>query len=201
MSRVSFLFLAFILFSCLRDNDPIISEEIITEIPKPARFNVCEFDLSDKAGTFELEGKWEFAGFFDTRSNTLDNLTCTARWAKFFFDGEDKKNVYKIILEIKPSKFSGENPACKDFPTFETTGFKTKISGCYNVSNEPLISFSITEKIYVDKLDFTTLEEEASDEEYFAGLQNAIRYEIDKNKLYIYTDRVHQKMVFLALEN
>lgn len=201
MSRISFLFLAFILFSCIRDNDPVIPEEIITEIPKPERFNVCEFDLSDKEGTFEIEGKWEFTGFLDTRYNSLDGLTCTARWAKFFFDGEDKENVHKIILEIKPSKFSGENPACNDFPTFETTGFKTKISGCYNVSNEPLISFSITEKIYVDKLDFTTFEEAAADEEYFAGLQNAIRYEIDKNKLYIYTDRTHKKMIFLALED
>jgi hypothetical protein len=191
-----------LLFSCVNDNGPSISEEeIISENPKPDRFNVCGFDLSDKEGTFKLEGKWEFAGFFDTRSNSLDNLTCTARWAKFFFDGEDKENVYKIILDIKSATFSGENPECIESPTFETTGFKTKISGCYNATGEPLIGFNIIEKIYVDKLETTTLEEAAADIAYFEGLQNAFKFEIVKNKLFIYTDRSNEKMVFLALED
>jgi hypothetical protein len=193
--------LAILLFSCIKDNNPAIPEEIIlTDNSQPEKFNVCRFDLSDKEGIFKLEGKWEFAGFFDTRSNTLDNLTCTARWAKFFFDGEDKENVYKIILEIKSATFSGENPECIESPTFETTGFKTKISGCYNATAEPLIGFKIIEKIYVDKLETTTLEEEAADIAYFEGLQNAFKYEIVKNKLFIYTDRSNEKMVFLAVK-
>jgi len=53
----------------------------------------------------------------------------------------------------------------------------------------------------VDKLGSTTLAEADADEEYFAGLQYAFKYEIDKNKLYIYTNRFHKKMVFLALKD
>jgi len=101
MGRLSIVFIAILIFSCIRDNNPAIPEEvIISEIPKPENLNVCKFDLSDQEGEFKLVGKWEFAGFFDARYNSFDGLTCNARWAKFFFDGEDKENVYKIILEI-----------------------------------------------------------------------------------------------------
>lgn len=57
-------FSGILLFSGIKENDPDFTEESITEIPKTVRFNVCEFDLSDKQGTFEIEGKWEFAGPF-----------------------------------------------------------------------------------------------------------------------------------------
>ena len=78
---------------------------------------------------------------------------------------------------------------------------KTKISGCYTAKDAFQIMFAIQDKIYVDKLGSTTLAEADADEEYFAGLQYAFKYEIDKNKLYIYTNRFHKKMVFLALKD
>lgn len=199
MGRLSLLLLSFLLFSCIRDNDPVIPEEVIETPQVERKRGFCDFDISDREGEFTFLRTWEFAGFQNIRNGQLDNLTCMARVADFALNGEDLDNLYKVTLKFTETKSKFEG--CQSDFAFEAISFGTKYTGCY-IENEGNISFNFPENgiEILPNPARNTMPIAEFDYDYKIYLQEAKVYQIEKNKLYIYGKSGDYRMTFVALD-
>ncbi|MCL6258539.1 hypothetical protein M3O96_05530 [Aquiflexum sp. TKW24L] len=200
MRRLSILILVFINFSCIRDNNPVITEEVIEKPGEERKRGVCDFDLSDKEGEFSFLRTWELAGFQNLKDGKLDHLICLARVADFALNGEDWDNLYKVTLTFTeiPSKFE----SCQSDFTFEAISFGKKFTGCY-IENEGNISFHVPDNgiELLPNPARNTLPIVQFDYDFLEYLKEAKVYQIEKNKLYIYGKAGDYRMTFVALED
>jgi hypothetical protein len=199
MGRLSILFLAVILFSCIRDNNPVIPEEVIETPQLERKRGLCDFDISDRDGEFTFLRTWEFAGFQNIRNGQLDNLTCMARVADFALNGEDLDNLFKVTLTFTETKSKFEG--CQSNFAFEAISFGTKYTGCY-IENEENISFYFPENgiEILPNPARNTMPIAEFDSEFKIYLHEAKVYQIEKNKLFIYGKSGDYRMTFVALD-
>ncbi len=175
-----------------------VEEEVIDPTEVVKRRSICDFDISDREGTFDFYSTWEFAGFQNLNTPHLDNLTCMARVANFALNGEDYDNMIKITLhfneEIEESGF------CTDLPKFEASTFSYQFYGCFEKVDED-ISFivSMEDREYIPKSESTTFPVLEFEENFLKAIKAANAYQIEKNRLYLYGDESYSRMVFVAL--
>jgi hypothetical protein len=199
MSRcLIFLLFSVIIFSCKEDEIPI-SNQVIVENP-PKQRHICDFDISDKEGNFELYQKWEFVGFQDIRTGEFDQITtCNARIAHFALNGEDFDNLLKITLEFKTE--ISESGNCEDLPSFESRTIARIIEGCYEDDADGISlvvdSTGITE---IPSNVANTLPVHHFENTFLEYLRAAKVYHIQSNKLYLYGKEGRHRMTFLALD-
>ncbi|EMS32842.1 hypothetical protein C943_00848 [Mariniradius saccharolyticus AK6] len=200
MSRcLIFLLFSVIIFSCKEDEIPISNEEVIVENP-PKQKHICDFDISDKEGNFELYRKWEFVGFQDIQTGEFDqNTTCSARIAHFALNGEDFDNLLKISLEFE--KEISESGNCADLRSFEARTIARIIEGCYEDDADGI-------SMVIDSKGITEIPSNVANtlpvhhfENTFLEYLSAVKvYQIESNKLYLYGKEGRYRMTFLALE-
>ncbi|WP_209331818.1 hypothetical protein [Lunatimonas salinarum] len=190
--------------ACVSPGDPIYPEE--PAIPAPPTSpsppvqgsgrNICDFDLSEKEGEYELAGKWEFAGFQDIHSGRLDNLTCLARIADFALTGEDYDNLYQVILNL-----SQDRKQCNESVYFDAISFSYHLQGCYQVGEEG-ITFVIPESGIrsIPSLASTTYPVLSFEIRFLEGLRSAKNFQMEKNKLFLYGEKEEERMVFVSLD-
>lgn len=200
MSRVLiFLLFSVVVFSCKEDEIPIPNEEVIVENP-PKQRHICDFDISDKEGHFELYRKWEFVGFQEIQTGVFEqNITCGARMAHFALNGEDFENLLKITLEFE--KEISESGNCTDFPSFEAQTVARVIQGCYANKIDgfslEVASSGITE---IPSNVANTLPVHHFENTFLEYLRAVTVFQIQSNKLYLYGKEGSYRMTFLALE-
>ncbi|MDR7129932.1 hypothetical protein J2X69_002278 [Algoriphagus sp. 4150] len=166
--------------------------------------DICCYDLSDKAGAFDLYSSWEFAGFQDitTDHGTLDNLTCFARTAVFALGGEDYDNVFKVTLQF--SKEDSKLSECPNLAAFNLRTFSNKITGCYSSSKAGNLSIVAPEEgiEFIPNNNasntFPVLEFEA---DFLKAIESVESYEIKSNKLYLTSKSISEKLLFIAIED
>lgn len=199
MKNLSYLLLLLAFSACIPAADPTYPEESTPPPPPPVEEkgrNVCDFDLSEKEGEYQLVGKWEFAGFQNIHSGRMDNLTCLARIADFALTGEDYDNLFKVILNL-----SQDNKDCNESDSFEAISFGSHFQGCYQVDEE-VIKFVISESDIrsIPSPAATTFPVQGFDIKFLEGLRSAKHFHIAKNKLYLYGDKEEERMVFVTLD-
>lgn len=199
MRHSNFIFITLIFFySCLGPQEPPANgEQVVEEIPSTNRRDFCAFDLSDVEEEFELFRKWEFVGFQDIANKKFDQLTCMARVADFALSGEDFDNVFQIMLEIKEvdgPEESGQKTG------FHIRTFSFEYAGLLDIDHEGMTFLFDTAatKTHPGPA-FNTLPMLEFEGRLLKNLETAKVYQLDNNKLYLYTDSESHRMVFLAL--
>jgi hypothetical protein len=188
------LFIAFT--ACVSQADPSYPEEYAVPAPysPPAQEsgrNICDFDLSEKDGEYELAGKWEFAGFQDIHSGRMDNRTCLARIADFALTGEDYDTLYQVILNL-----SQDGKQCTESVFFDAISFSYHLQGCYQVDEE-IITFVIPDSGIrtIPTFAGTTFPVQGFEIRFLEGLRSAKHFQIEKNKLFLNYCRPRSKMI------
>jgi hypothetical protein len=193
------LFTILFIGSCVTEEMPDhVEEEIVDPTEEVIRRGICDFDISDRAGTFDLYRTWEFAGFQNLNTKWLDNLTCMARVANFALNGEDYDKMKKITLNLNQE--IEESGFCTDLPKFEASTFSYNFYGCFeNVDGELSLIVSMDDREYVPKPESTTLPVLEFEENFLKAINAANAYQIEKNRLYLYGEESDSRMVFVAL--
>ena len=202
MKNSSFFLLIFLLIcSCVKEEMPNHEEEeVVDPIEEVKRRNICEFDISDRDGTFDLFRTWEFAGFQNPNTQHLDNLTCMARVANFALNGEDYENMKNITLNLNEE--IEESGFCTGFPKFEASTFSYNFHGCFeNVDEEISFIVSMEDREYIPKPESTTFPVLEFEENFLKAIQAAKAYQIEKYRLYLYSAESNSRMVFVALDD
>ncbi|WP_158860662.1 hypothetical protein [Lunatibacter salilacus] len=199
MKNISYLLFLFAFSACIPAEDSTYPEEVTLPTPPPIeenRRNICDFDLSEKEGEYELAGKWEFAGFQDIQTGKMDNLTCLARIADFALSGEDYDNLFKVILNL--SQVGGH---CNETVSFEAISFGSHFQGCYQADGE-FITFVISESDIrsIPSSASTTFPVQGFEIRFLEDLRTARNFQIAKNKLYLYGEKEEERIVFVALD-
>jgi hypothetical protein len=198
MKSISFLGILLFLCACGGIDEQPVNEEITEDIPPRKNRDICQFDLSDKDGDFDLFGKWEFVAFQEIESKKLDQLTCMARWAEFALAGEDYENIYKITLDILEPYVDTEDKSMFDF---NIRTFSFEYSGQIELSDETLLFLIDTAATkYSPSSASTTLPAHEFEAKFLKNLEAAKVYHLENNKLYFYGSS-KERMTFLALED
>lgn len=198
MKSIAVFGILLFLSACGAIDEPPYNEEITEDISPRKNRDICQFDLSDKDGDFDLFGKWEFVAFQNIQDKKLDQLTCMARWAEFALAGEDYENVYKITLDILEPHVNTEDKSKFDF---YIRTFSFEYSGQIELSDETL-SFLIDSAAtkYKPSSASTTLPAHEFEAKFLKSLEAVKVYHLENNKLYFYGSG-KERMTFLALED
>lgn len=201
MKRLLYIFSLVFFSSCLSEELAVV-EEIVDEVPeRPKTFNACSFEFSDNEGEFPFINTWEYAGFWDAELRHMDNGTCVGRWASYYFLGEDPENPPRMILEILPKSTDPNHQNCEQGLGFMANGLLSKAIGCYSI-NMQLFRIEIEGIEPYNPMASITLEEAYADQLFFDGLMGATHYEIQSNKLFVFTSAdPTRRMVFLSVKD
>ncbi|REG91928.1 hypothetical protein [Algoriphagus antarcticus] len=166
--------------------------------------DICCYDLSDKAGKYDLYSSWEFAGFQNSSTDPepFDNLTCLARIAVFSLGGEDYSNIFKVTLQF--SKEDSKLSECHNLASFNVRTFSNEIEGCFSSSKAGNLTFFAPKEgiefiPYINTSNtFPVLEFEA---DFLKAIESVESFEIKSNKLYLTSKGISAKLLFIAIED
>lgn len=210
--NTAFLALLLLVFSCSEDipspgepeemEEPTEVDETTEDLADP----ICGFELDQEGDPLPLIGDWEFVGFEHLETGNFYPYTCTARLAHLThyqggYDNRLEEYDFPLYLKLTDQEWAEEDEACQGRFKLETRTHLGVLHSCFSYDEQGAIGFEVGLP-YWDFPEGGTIifPEESHHIAYSGGLEKAVSYEIEANRLYVYYDSEDYRMVFIALE-